>query len=174
MSALPPNGRSQEPLKTAADHVDIPDVNPPTASPAPSPAPSPSSTPVSTTADLTAAMHELLDHVVGHVPGVVGAVVSSADGFALASRPPSSSLADAASIAAMSAAVLGLSNRLLHAVAPDPVRAVELRSEAAHGYVFAVGDAATLTLLTAPESERSQVMAVGREITIGLLHILRS
>ena len=118
------------------------------------------------------AMHELLDHVVGHVPGVVGAIVSSADGFALASRLPTAATADAASVAAMSAALVGLSNRLLTTVAPDPAKALELRSEGAHGYVFAVGTAATLTLLTAPEAERPQVMSVGREVTGGLLRLL--
>lgn len=126
-----------------------------------------------TTGTLTSAMHELLDHVVGHVPGVVGAVVSSADGFALAARLPEQSGADAASIAAMSAALLGLSNRLVQAVAPEPSRVLELRSDGAHAYVFTVAGAATLTLLAVPESERPQIMAVGREITAGLHRILR-
>lgn len=123
--------------------------------------------------ELTTAMHQLLDLVVGPVPGVVGAVVSSADGFVLAARMPATSTADAASLAAMSAALLGLSNRLVQAVAPGPSRVAELRSEGAHAYVFAVAHAATLTVLATPESERPQVMAVGREVTIGLVHLLR-
>lgn len=123
--------------------------------------------------ELTAAMHQLLDHVVGHVPGVVGAVVSSADGFALAARLPEDTSADAASIAAMSAALLGLSNRLVQTIAPEPSRVLELRSDGAHGYVFAVAGAATLTVLAVPEAERPQIMAVGREITAGLQRILR-
>lgn len=123
--------------------------------------------------DLTASMHALLDHVVGHVPGVVGAVVGSADGFALASRLPASSTADAASVAAMSAALLGLANRLVGSIAPEPSRVAELRSEGAHGYVLAIADAATLTVLATPESDRAQIMAVGREVTAGLLRLLR-
>ena len=167
MSVLPPpDGDRRDPLEIHPDHVDITGVSMPADSTSLAGTPS--------TRDLTAAVHELLDHVVGHVPGVVGAVVSSADGFALASRLPTDAPADAASVAAMSAALVGLSNRLLHAVAPDPARALELRSEGAHGYVFAVGNAATLTLLAAPESERSQVMAVGREVTGGLLRLLRT
>lgn len=123
---------------------------------------------------LTAAMHELLDQVVATVPGVVGAVVSSADGFALAGRLPAGARADAAAIAAMSAALVGLSDRLVQSVAPEPSRVLELRSDGAHGYVFAVANAATLTLLARPESERPQVLAVGREVTAGLLRLLRT
>jgi predicted regulator of Ras-like GTPase activity (Roadblock/LC7/MglB family) len=148
------------------DHVDITGVSMPAVSAPPTGGPS--------TSDLAVAMHEVLDHVVGHVPGVVGAIVSSADGFALASRLPPAATADAASVAAMSAALVGLSNRLLTTVAPDPAKALELRSEGAHGYVFAVGTAATLTLLTVPEAERPQIMSVGREVTGGLLHLLRA
>lgn len=123
--------------------------------------------------DVTASMHQLLDLVVGPVPGVVGAVVASADGFVLAARLPAGPTADAASVAAMSAALLGLSNRLVQSVAPGPSKVAELRSEAAHGYLFAVAHAATLTVLATPESERTQVMAVGRELTSGLLRLLR-
>lgn len=167
MSVLPPpDGDRQDPLEIRPDHVDITGVSMPTLSTSRAGALS--------THDLAAAMHEVLDHVVDQVPGVVGAVVSSADGFSLAARLPTDAPADAASVAAMSAALVGLSNRLLHTVAPDPARALELRSEGAHGYVFAVGDAATLTLLAAPESERSQVMAVGREVTAGLLRLLHT
>ena len=123
--------------------------------------------------DVTTSMHELLDHVVGHVPGVVGAVVSSVDGFVLAARLPERATADAASVAAMSAALLGLPNRLVQAVAPGPSRVAELRSEAVHAYVFAVAQAANLTLLATPESDRPQVVAVGREISAGLVRLLR-
>lgn len=118
-------------------------------------------------------MHQLLDHVVGHVPGVIGAVVGSADGFVLASRLPATTTADGASVAAMTAALVGLTGRLLRSIAPEPSRVIELRSDGAHGYVFAVAHVATLTLLTTPESERSQVMAVGREVTTGLVRLLR-
>ena len=163
-SLPPPDGHRQEPFKFRPDHVDVSGVSMPTVSPPPPGAP--------TAAELTAAMRQLIDHVVDHVPGVVGAVVSSIDGFVLAGRLPADSAADAASVAAMSAALVGLSNRLLQAAAPEPSRVLELRSDGAHGYVFTVAHAATLTLLAMPESERPRVMAVGRELTIGLHRIL--
>lgn len=119
-----------------------------------------------------AAMHQLLDHVVGHVPGVLGVVVGSADGFVLAARLPRTGGADGASIAAMSAALLGLADRLVRTVAPEPSRVVELRSDGAHGYVVAVAQAATLTLLTTPEADRSQILAVGRELAAGIVRLL--
>lgn len=165
-SLPPPDGDRQEPFKSHRDHVDISGVSMPTVSPPPPGAPAAD--------ELTTAMHHLLDHVVSEVPGVVGAVVSSVDGFVLAGRLPPGSTADAASVAAMSAALVGLSSRLLQSTAPEPARVLELRSDGAHGYVFMVAHAATLTLLALPESERPQVMAVGRELTAGLHRILRS
>lgn len=160
----PPDGHRQELLKMSSDRADIASVSTPTST---------SSTGTPDAGDVTTSMLRLLDHVVAHVPGVVGAVVSSADGFVLAGRLPERATADAASIAAMSAATLGLANRLVQAVAPGPSRVAEVRSEAAHAYVFAVADAATLTLLATPESDRPQVMAVGREISAGLVRLLR-
>ena len=162
----PPDGHRQDLLKGPHDEADIDHVSTvstPTESDAAPPIPS----------DITASMHQLLDHVVDRVPGVVGAVVGSADGFALAARLPEDGGADAAAVAAMSAALLGLSNRLVQTVAPQPSRVAEVRSEAAHGYVFAVAHAATLTVIATPESDRPQVMAVGREVVSGLLRLLR-
>jgi uncharacterized protein len=161
----PPDGDRQEVFKAPPDRADTVPVSTPTAD-------SPVSG-ASIASDITASMHQLLDHVVGHVPGVVGAVVGSADGFSLAARLPASATADAASVAAMSAALLSLASRLVQSVAPEPSRVAEVRSEGAHSYVFAVAHAATLTVLATPESDRSQVMAVGREVTAGLLRLLR-
>jgi len=118
-------------------------------------------------------MHQLIDHLVDRVPGVVGAVVASADGFVLTSRLPSSTTSDAASVAAMSAALLGLSNRLVQAVTPDPARVAEIRSDGAHTYVFAIEQAATLTILATPDADRPRIIAVGRELTSGLSRLLR-
>lgn len=163
-SALPPpNGDRQELLKVPDGRADTDPVSTPTTDPPGA----------GTSSEITSSMHALLDLVVGQVPGVLGAVVGSADGFSLAARLPSSATADAASVAAMSAALLGLANRLVESVAPEPSKVAELRSEGAHGYVFAVAHAATLTVLATPESDRTQVMAVGREITSGLLRLLR-
>lgn len=185
---LGPNGDRRGPLEARAGRADTSAVSTPTTDEDTAPTstneePHGEETPGEEThgdgttpggpSELTTAMHQLLDLVVGPVPGVVGAVVSSADGFVLAARMPATSTADAASLAAMSAALLGLSNRLVQAVAPGPSRVAELRSEGAHAYVFAVAHAATLTVLATPESERPQVMAVGREVTIGLVHLLR-
>lgn len=163
-SALPPpQGDRQELLKVSDGQTDTDPVSTPTADPQG----------VGTTGEITASMHALLDLVVGQVPGVTGAVVASADGFSLAARLPGTATADAASVAAMSAALVGLANRLVQSVAPEPSKVAELRSEGAHAYVFAVAQAATLTVLATPESDRTQVMAVGREITSGLLRLLR-
>jgi predicted regulator of Ras-like GTPase activity (Roadblock/LC7/MglB family) len=161
----PPDGDRQEVLKNAFERADTDPVSAPTVDPT-------DAGPV-IASDVTASMHQLLDHVVGHVPGVVGAVVGSADGFSLAARLPATSAMDAASLAAMSAALLGLANRLVQSIAPAPSRVAELRSDGAHGYVFAVAHAATLTVLTTPEADRPQILAVGHEVTNGLLRLLR-
>lgn len=171
----PPDGDPQEVLKIPPGRADTRPVSSPTIDTPNAGAP--------IAADIAASMQQLLGHVVGYVPGVIGAVVGSADGFSLASRLPTDSAAgagsvgaasvDAASIAAMSAALLGLADRLVRAVAPEPPRVAELRSDGAHGYVFTVAHAATLTVLTTPEADRSQILAVGREVTNGLLRLLR-
>lgn len=160
----PPDGHRQDPFKIVPGRADSTPVSTPVSTP-------PDGNPIAS--DIVASMHQLLDHVVGHVPGVVGAVVSSADGFALASRLPADSTTDAAALAAMSAALLGLSNRLVQSIAPQPSRVAELRSDGAHGYVFAVAHAASLTVLATATSDRSQIIAVGREVTAGLLRLLR-
>jgi predicted regulator of Ras-like GTPase activity (Roadblock/LC7/MglB family) len=128
---------------------------------------------IRTVSNVSEAMHRLMDHVVGRVPGVTGALVASTDGFVLASRLPVSTQADAASVAAMSAAVLGLGNRLVQAVAPGPAQIAEFRSNQSQAYVFAIENAATLTILAEPDAERPQLIAVGREITTGLARLLR-
>lgn len=123
--------------------------------------------------DIEASMRQLIDHVVDHVPGVVGVLVSSADGFVLSSRLPSSGTADGASVAAMSAALLGLSSRLTQTVAPGPARLAEVHAVEGHAFVFAIASAATLTLLAGPDTDRQQVIAVGRELTLGIGRLLR-
>lgn len=167
----PPNGDRRAPLESPSDRADDTPVS--TTSTAGTTNDADADAPVTPTSDaITASMHQLLEHVVGPVPGVVGAVVASADGFVLASRLAPDSSADTASVAAMSAALLGLANRLAQSVAPGPSHVVELRSEDAHGYVFAVAHAAVLTVLATSASARAQVVAVGREVTVGVLRLL--
>lgn len=121
--------------------------------------------------ELAASMRQLIDHVVDRVPGVTGALVSSADGFVLASRMPVA--ADDASVAAMSSALLGLSDRLLRTVGNDPVRVGQLRSDDAQVFLFAIAHAATLTVFADSSADGRQVVGVGREITLGLTRLFR-
>jgi hypothetical protein len=116
-------------------------------------------------------MRQLIDQVVDGVPGATGALVSSADGFVLASRLPAG--VDDASVAAMSAALLGLSDRLLRTVGSDPVRVGQLRSGDAQVFVFAIARAATFTVFADSSADGRQIVGVGREITLGLTRLFR-
>lgn len=116
-------------------------------------------------------MRQLLDQVVERVPGVLGALVSSADGFTLASRLPAG--ADAASVAAMSAALLGVANQLVGTMGREPVRVGQLRSGDAQVFVFSVAHAASLAVFAEPTTDSRQLAAVGREITLALTRLFR-
>ncbi len=116
-------------------------------------------------------MRQLIDHVVDHVPGVLGAVVSSADGFVLADRIPTTTGSDAAAIAAMSAALLALSSRMVQLTGSSPVDACHQRSRDGQVFVFAIGEVAVLTIITTPNADQMQIAGVGHEITVGLHRI---
>jgi predicted regulator of Ras-like GTPase activity (Roadblock/LC7/MglB family) len=119
-------------------------------------------------------MRYLLDELVQGVPGVVGALVASVDGFALAS---SVSLdlptTDAAGLAAMSAAALGVSNRLVGAVGHEPANEVTLRSPAGHVLVYRIGDVAALTVLTDASIDVEHVKVGSRMVADGIERLLR-
>ena len=99
--------------------------------------------------EIIGSMRYLLDQLVEGIPGVVGALVASVDGFALASNVPVDlPSTDAAGLAAMSAAALGVSNRLVGAVGREPAGELTLRSPSGHVVVCRIANVAALTVLT--------------------------
>lgn len=114
-----------------------------------------------------ATVQRLVDHVVEGVPGVLGAVMASADGFVVASRLPAHMPLDSAAIAAMSAATLGLANRLVGLGGRSPVAISAFRSPDAQVFVFSIGGAA-LTVIAAATADTARIERIGREVAIGL------
>ena len=123
--------------------------------------------------EIDASMHQLIDHVVDHVPGVFGALVSSADGLVLASRITHNTGMDSAAIAAMSAALLGLSNRLVQLTGAAPASFSHQRSTDGQVFVFGISKMAVLTVLADPTAQPAQIQSVGREIGLGLERLFR-
>lgn len=117
-------------------------------------------------------MRRLIDHVVDRVPGVLAAVVSSNDGFVLAHRLHASAGSDAAAVAAMSAAVLALSNRMVQLTGRAPIGSCHQRSSDGQVFVFAIGEVAVLTILATSGADPLQIGAVGRELTLGLVRAI--
>ena len=128
--------------------------------------------------EITRSIRYLLDELVQGVPGVVGALVSSVDGFALASNtllePPTADArtTDDAGLAAMSAAVLGVSNRLVGVVGREPVQEVTLRSPSGHVLVYRIANVAALTVLTDASIDVEHVKVVSRVVTDGIDRLL--
>jgi hypothetical protein len=123
--------------------------------------------------EIDASMHDVIDHVVDRVPGVLGALVSSADGLVLASRITRQTALDAAAIAAMSAAVLGLSNRLVQLMGDSPASFAHQRSADGQVFVFGISKVAVLTVLADATAHPAQIQSVGREIGLGLERLFR-
>lgn len=121
--------------------------------------------------ELGAAMQHLIDHVVDQVPGVTGAVIASADGHALSARLPGSADDGRHSIAAMSAATVGLSNRLVQLTGASTMTSSHHRSADGQVFVFAIERVGALTVLADDTADPEQLRQVGREIT-GALHRL--
>jgi predicted regulator of Ras-like GTPase activity (Roadblock/LC7/MglB family) len=124
--------------------------------------------------DIDASMRHLVDHLVDRVPGVIGALVSSADGFVLASRLPEGPELDPPAVAAMSAAALGLSNRLVQLTGDAPSFMSRHSSTEGQAFVFSIATGvAVLTVLTTTEADPDQLQQVGREIDLGLQRLFR-
>ncbi len=125
--------------------------------------------------EIIGSMRYLLDQLVEGIPGVVGALVASVDGFALASNVPVDlPSTDAAGLAAMSAAALGVSNRLVGAVGREPAGEVTLRSPSGHVVVCRIANVAALTVLTDASTDVEQVKVVSRMVTDGIEQLLRN
>lgn len=118
-------------------------------------------------------MRQLVDHLVDQVPGVTGALVSSADGFVLASRLPERPDVDPSAVAAMSAAGIGLSNRLVQLSGEARAAFSHHRSDDAQVFVFGVDTVAVLTVLAEPAADAELLKLVGQEIGSGLHRIFR-
>jgi predicted regulator of Ras-like GTPase activity (Roadblock/LC7/MglB family) len=123
--------------------------------------------------EIEPAMGQLIDHVVDHVPGVSGAIISSADGFVLASRLPASASIDPSAVAAMSAAILGLSDRLVRLTGAAPAASSHQRSDDGQVFVFGISRIAVLTILTGPGADAPQIQAIGHEVGAGLQRLFR-
>lgn len=116
---------------------------------------------------VSAPIQQLIDGIVDGVAGVTGAVVASADGFVIAARLPASTPLDAAALAAMSAATLGLGGRLVGAAGQTPVEVVVQRSADGQAFVFAAG-AAALTVLAHRSADAQRIERIGFEVASGL------
>jgi predicted regulator of Ras-like GTPase activity (Roadblock/LC7/MglB family) len=128
--------------------------------------------------ETVAAVRFLLDQIVTGVPGVSGALVSTIDGFAVADRlvlpPPSAGAAptDAAGLAAMTAAFLGIANRMVAALGQHPAAELTASSAAGHIVVCRVGSVAALTVVCGTTSNLGDVEVVAREVASGLARLL--
>ena len=130
------------------------------------------------TPEIAASMRYLLDQLVSGIPGVSGALVASVDGFSLAeSLPPRGphgpTHVDPAGLAAMSAAALGVANRMVGAVGVEPVRETTLHSPSGYVIVHRVGSVAALTVLAGPAVDVARVHLVARELANGVERLLR-
>ena len=123
--------------------------------------------------EIEASMGQLVDQVVDEVPAITGALVSSADGFVLASRLPRGDDIDVSAVAAMSAASLGLTDRLVRLTGDAPAACSHHRSGDGQVFVFAVAHVAVLTMLTDVTADPEQIRMIGHEVTSGLLRLLR-
>jgi predicted regulator of Ras-like GTPase activity (Roadblock/LC7/MglB family) len=118
-----------------------------------------------------ASMQYLIDHLVDRVPDISGALVSSADGFVLSSRLADG--IDPSSVAAMSAATLGLSTKLVQLIGSAPAEVSIQRSSDGQVVVFAIPPAAALTVLAKAQADLTRLQIVGREVANGLERLFR-
>ena len=118
-----------------------------------------------------ASMQYLIDHLVERVPDLTGALVSSADGFVLASRLADG--IDPSSVAAMSAAALGLATKLVQLTGSAAAEMSVQRSTDGQVIVFAIPPAAALTVLALAGADLGRLQVVGREVASGLERLFR-
>jgi predicted regulator of Ras-like GTPase activity (Roadblock/LC7/MglB family) len=121
------------------------------------------------TSDMVTSSRLLIDVLVDELPDVRGAVVSSVDGFVISARLPAG--LDVASIAAMSAATLGLTSRLVQLVGSPRPAFSHHASATGHVFVFAVPGGAVLTVLTGPEADPARIVMVCGEVVSALARL---
>jgi predicted regulator of Ras-like GTPase activity (Roadblock/LC7/MglB family) len=113
-------------------------------------------------------MQQVVDHVVDGVPGVLAAVIASTDGFVRASRVPDAPEYDPAAIAAMSAANLALSSRLVQLAGEPPADMCVNRSPAAQACVFAIGTTMVMTVIADNTADTGRIELIAREVIRGM------
>lgn len=123
---------------------------------------------------IEASIHRIIGELVERLPAVTGALVSSADGFALASRIPDGDGVDISSVAAMSAAAVGLANSLVGLTGDAAVDSCHHRSVDGQVFVFRIAHIAVLTVLTDANADAERIRLVGREVAHGLQRLFRS
>lgn len=131
------------------------------------------------TMDVVEANRQLLEQMVIAVPGVRGAVVATVDGFSLGHCLPDDPQspvppADPDAVAAMTASILGIANRMIGAVGPTPVGETTMSSPDGHVVVLRVGELAALTVLARTTADLMRVRVVARELVPALERLLRS
>jgi hypothetical protein len=110
----------------------------------------------------------LLDHLVRGVDGVVGALLATADGFVVADRLPGDDSIDASGLAAMTAAALGLADRMTGTVASGTTQLVVMRAQASQVLLHRVTGVGGLAVLATAEADVGRVGTVTAEIVSGL------
>jgi uncharacterized protein len=129
--------------------------------------------------DVVDAVRQLLEQIVRGVPGVRGAMVASVDGFSLGHSiavDPASPVppTDPAALAAMTASILGIANRMTGAVGPAPVAETTMSSPDGHVVVIRIGDVAALTVLARTTTDVMRVRLVSRELVPAIERVIRS
>ncbi|MFK8906501.1 roadblock/LC7 domain-containing protein [Streptomyces sp. YS-3] len=82
------------------------------------------------------------------LPQVTGALTASVDGLVLAQE----AVEDAESVAALTAAALGVAQRLIHTTGRGAFRELLVQGEDGYAATYAAGSAAVLTLLAQPRT----------------------
>jgi predicted regulator of Ras-like GTPase activity (Roadblock/LC7/MglB family) len=123
--------------------------------------------------EIEASLHQLLDQLLRRVPGVSGGLVASVDGLVLAAELPPGTGFDPASIAAMSAATLALSNRLVQVTGSAPITWSHQRSNDGQVFVFGISHVAVLTVLAEPAASPSMIQYVGTDAGRGIERLFR-
>jgi uncharacterized protein len=129
--------------------------------------------------DVVDANRQLLEQIVSGVPGVRGAIVATVDGFSLGHSIPYDPASpvpptDPAALAAMTASILGIANRMTGAVGPAPVAETTMSSPDGHVVVIRVGDFAALTVLARTTADLMRVRLVSRELVPAIERVIRS
>lgn len=124
---------------------------------------------VMVTAETEAEIRAELRRLRARVPQLTGALAASADGLVLAHD---SAAAEAESVAALTAAALGVAQRLSDCTGQGGFRELLVRGE--HGYVatYAAGETAVLTLIAEPRVNVGRLHLEGRRSTLRITELV--